>query len=84
VKIVKQISLLMMLTEKQNLHLMHTSKYLQHFNLNIHHKSEKQHIVLDVLLRLVFTMLSERDINMKKDELDVLFVKTYTEMSDEF
>ncbi len=49
VRIVKQISLLMTLTKKQNLYLMHASEYLQHFNLNVHHKSEKQHIVSDTL-----------------------------------
>ncbi len=41
VKIVKQTSLSMMLTEKQNLCLVCASEYLQHFNLNICHKSEK-------------------------------------------
>ncbi len=88
VKIVKQIFLLTMLIKKQNLCLMYASKYLQHFNLNVHHKSEKQHIVLDVLSQLVSTMLSKTD--MKKNELDTLFVmnalfiETYAEMSDEF
>jgi len=88
VRIVKQISLSMMLTEKQNLCLMHASEYLQHFNLNIHHKSEKQHIVSDTLLQLASTMLPET--GMKENELDTLFVvntlfvETYIKMSEEF
>ncbi len=81
VRIIKQISLFIVLTEKLNLYLIYASKYLQHFNLNIHHKLKKQHLVSDVLLWLVSTMLSEP--NMKKDELNTLFVKIYTEMSSE-
>jgi len=88
VRIVKQISLLMTLTKKQNLHLMHASEYLQHFNLNVHHKPEKQHIVLNTLSWLVLTMLSETD--MKESELNTLFVmnalfvETYIKMLKEF
>jgi len=88
VKIVKQIFLSMMLIKKQNLCLMCASKYLQHFNLNIHHKSEKQHIVLDILSQLVSTMLSETD--MKESKLDTLFVmntlfiEIYIKMLNEF
>ncbi len=88
VKIVKQISLLMMLTEKQNLCLMHISEYLQCFNLNVCHKSEKQHIVLNVLSQLALTMLPETD--MKENKLDTLFVvnalfvETYIKMLNKF
>ena len=87
VNIIKQISLLMMSTEKQNLHLVYASKYFQHFNLNIHHKSKKQHIVSDALSQLALTMLSETD--KEKNKLDtlyvnVLFVETYIKMSDKF
>jgi len=78
----------MILIKKQNLYLMHASKYLQHFNLNIHYKSKKQHIVLNILSRLILTMLSET--NMKKDELNtlfavnVLFVRMFIKMLDKF
>ncbi len=88
VKTVKQISLLMMLIKKQNLCLMCVSEYLQHFNLNVYHKPEKQHIVPDTLSQLVLTMLSETD--MKENELDTLFmmntlfIKTYIKMLNEF
>jgi len=82
VEIVKQTFLLTTLIKKQNLCLMCANKYLQHFNLNVHHKSEKQHIISDVLSRLVLTMSSDTD--MKKDELNVLFMKIYVKMSDEF
>ncbi len=81
-RIVKQIFLLTMLIKKQNLYLVWASKYLQHFNLNVHHKYNKQHIVSDVLSCLVLIMSSET--NIKKDKLHVLFIKIYTEMSDEF
>jgi len=82
VNIVKQISSLMMLIKKQNFHLIYMSEYLQQFNLNVQHKFEKQHIVLNVLSRLVSIMFS--DIDMKKDKLNTLFMKIYAEMSDEF
>jgi len=88
VEIVKQVSLFITFIKKLNLHLIYTSKYLQHFNLNIHHKSEKQHIIFDTLSQLTLTMSSET--NEKNDKLNtlyavnVLFVKTYAEMSDEF
>jgi len=77
-----------MLTEKQNLCLMCASKYLQHFNLNICHKPEKQHIVSDTLLQLASTMLPETDIKESKLDtlfvVNTLFVETYAEMLDEF
>jgi len=80
-KIVKQTSLSTMLIKKQNLHLMCANKYLQHFNLNVHHKSEKQHIILNILSKLVLIMSSDTE---EEDELNVLFVKIYAEMSDKF
>jgi len=82
VKIIKQISLFIMSTKKLNLYLICASKYLQHFNLNIHHKSDKQHIVLNILLWLISIMLLK--ISMKKEELNALFIETYTKISDEF
>jgi len=68
--------------KKQNLYLIYISKYLQHFNLNVHHKSKKQHIILNALSRLVLIMSS--DTSMKKNELDALFMKTYVKMLNEF
>lgn len=71
-----------MLIKKQNLCLICISKYLQHFNLNIYYKSDKQYIISDILLWLALIMLLKTDI--KKKKLNVLFVKIYTEMSDDF
>lgn len=50
IKIIKQILLFIMLIKKLNFHLIYISKYLQHFNLNIHYKLDKQHIISDTLL----------------------------------
>lgn len=69
-----------MLTEKLNLYFIKVSKYLQYFNLNIYHKSDKQHIISDTLSQLVSTISSE--INIEKGKLNILFVKIYTEMLD--
>ena len=51
--IVQQFSLNTVNIEKLNLCLMWTSEYLQHFCLNVHYKSGKTNIILDVLFCLV-------------------------------
>ncbi len=76
--IVKQTSLITFFINKLNLRLIRASNYLQRFNLNIRYKLNKQHIVLDALLRLVFANVNAKvfsnDILVKKGELDALFV----------
>ena len=50
--IVKQISLTTSFMNKLNLCLIQAAAYIQQFQLEIHHKSEKQNTVSDTLSRL--------------------------------
>ena len=83
--IVKQTTLFITSTDKLNLQLVRASDYLQQFNLDIQHKSGKQHIVLDTLSRLA--SVNEGSLS-HEGELDALHGYAYTtslvEMSLEF
>lgn len=81
-RIVKQITLSTSSTNKLNLRLIRASDYIQRFNIVLRHKSEKMHIVPDVLFRLP-TDNFENKLDSKK-ELDVLFIISVVEMNDEF
>ena len=52
IDIVKTIKLISNFTNKLNLRLIRVSTYLSQYDLDIHHKPENQHVVLDVLSRL--------------------------------
>ena len=85
--IAKQTSLFIIFTNKFNLRLIKAFDYLQRFNLNIRHKSNKQHIVFDALFRLTSTNITKMFHNEKffaNDELDVLFIAFLIKMNDEF
>ena len=77
--IAKQISLFLLNTDKLNLYLMHALQYLLTFSLNICHKSEKQNIMLNVLLYL----LRKYDMNTEEDN-KLIFYITLVKMSDDF
>lgn len=69
--IVKQTSLIINFIDKLNLRLVRAFEYIQRFNIIIKHKSDKQHIVSDVLFRLA----SENDENsFDSEELDALII----------
>ena len=82
-EIVKQISFIISSIDKFNLRFVRASNYIQRFNLDIRHKSDKQHIVSDALSRLI----SFND-NIKKsfdeNELNALFITTLIEMKKVF
>ena len=50
-KIVKQITFTILLTNKLNLRLIKTFDYVQRFNLKIRYKFEIQHVIFDVFSR---------------------------------
>ena len=74
VSLAKVTSLTTLVTDKLNLHLIHTSEYLQWFTLDIRHKPGKQHIVLDTLSCLTLALKPGTDIS----ELNVLHTYAYT------
>ena len=71
--------------DKFNLRFVRASDYIQRFNLDIRHKSDKQHIVFDVLSRLVSDNINASVIrNSDENELDVLFTISLIEMKKDF
>lgn len=68
--ITKQISMIIIFTNKLNLKLVRVSNYIQKFELKFRHKLSKQHIMLDALSR--FPNNNTR-IFSQKEELDALF-----------
>ena len=68
--IVKQITFSSFSTNKLNLRLMRVSDYIQRFDFDIRHKSNKFHLVSNVLSRLVNLNDSQTS---SKEELDALF-----------
>jgi hypothetical protein len=80
-KIVKQTFLIINFIDRLNLRLIRVFEYIQRFNIIIRHKSNKQHIVPDVLSRLV----SENDEFVSNSkELDTLFIIILIETKSSF
>ena len=71
--------------DKFNLRFVRVSNYIQRFNLDIRHKSDKQHIVSDVLSRLISDNINAPMIrNSDKNEFDALFTISLVEMKKDF
>ena len=88
-KIVKQISLITIFINKLNLRLIRVSDYLQRFNLNIRHKLKKQHIISDILSRLIFVNIVAKSFTNTKsfaneNELNILFIASLMKMNEVF
>ena len=83
--IVNQITMTTISIDKLNLRLVRASDYIQRFNLDIRHKSDKQHIVFDVLSRLVSDNINaSMTRNFDESELDALFTISLIEMKKDF
>ena len=83
--IANQITMTTISIDKLNLRLVRASNYIQRFNLDIRHKSNKQHIVSDVLSRLVSDNINASVIrNFDENELDALFTISLIEMKKDF
>ena len=85
--IVRQTSLTTNFTNKLNLYLIQAVIYIQWFQLKIHHKSDKQNTVSDILSRLSY---QEAEVN-KEFILNIFFIKSIyifhvliTEVSNKF
>lgn len=81
--IAKQTSLTITSIDKLNLRLVRTFDYLQRFNLDIRHKLDKQHIVLDVLFRLTSANIFAKK-SFANDELNALFTAFLVKMKSNF
>ena len=68
-------------TNKLNLRLIRASSYIQRFNLNIRHKSKKQHVVSNILSRLTSLNIFFKT-NEKK--LNVFFIINFVKMNEFF
>ena len=76
--IVSQTSFITLFTNKFNFRLIRVSDYIQRFDLNIRHKSNKQHIVFDVLFKLTSDNINVFDHNDEK--LNALFTVSLIKM----
>ena len=70
-KIIKQISMIIVFIDKLNLRFVKTFDYIQRFDVELRHKSNKQHIVFDALSRFVNFNI---DIASSKKKLNVFFI----------
>ena len=68
--IIKQITFSFSSTNKLNFRLVRVSDYIQRFDLNIRHKSNKSHLVSNVLFKLINLNDSQTS---SKEELDAFF-----------
>ena len=80
--IVNQTSFTTSFTDKFNLRLVRVSNYIQRFDLDIRHKFDKQHIVSNVLFRLISDNVNAS--NHDDDEFDALFITSFVEMKSKF
>ena len=83
--IVNQITMTTISIDKFNLRLVRAWNYIQRFNFDIRHKLDKQHIVFDVLSRLVNDNINASMIkNFDESELNALFTISLIEMKKDF
>ena len=79
--LIKQTSLIIVFIDKFNLRLIRVFDYIQRFEIELRHKSNKQHIVFDVLSRLVSINI---DTIFEEDELNALFIIVFVKMKTDF
>ena len=82
-KIVKQIFFIISSIDKFNFRFVRASNYIQRFNFDIRHKFDKQHIMSNVLFRLVSFNDSIKKL-FDENELNTLFITTFIEMKKVF
>ena len=82
-KIVKQITFIILLTNKLNLRLIKAFDYVQRFNLKIRHKFEIQHVIFDAFSRFASFNI-ETQLQNYENEFNVFFIVTLIEMNNDF
>ena len=80
-KLTKQTSLNIVFIDKFNLRLIKTFDYIQRFEIELRHKSNKQHIVFDAFSRLISINI---DTTFEKNELNALFTMSLVKMKKDF
>ena len=80
-RLVKQTSLIIAFIDKLNLRLIKAFDYIQRFEIELRHKSDKQHIVFDVFSRLVNINIGTA---FEKGELNALFIAALVKMKKNF
>ena len=83
--IIIQITIKTISINKFNLRFVRVSNYIQRFNFDIRHKFNKQHIIFDVLSRLINDNVNASIVkNVDENEFDVLFIISFVEMNENF
>ena len=80
-RLVKQTSFNIVFTDKFNLRFIRIFDYIQRFEIELRHKSNKQHIVFDAFSRLININI---DTAFEKDELNTLFTTAFVKMKKNF
>ena len=80
-RLTKQTNLIIVFIDKLNLRLIKAFDYIQRFEIELRHKSDKQHIVSDAFSRLVNINI---DTAFEKNELNVLFTIVFVKMKESF
>ena len=73
INIAKQTTLTIIFIDKLNFWFVRAFDYIQCFNLDIKHKLEKQHVMLNVLFKFVNNNTNSLVKNIDEKEFDVLF-----------
>ena len=81
VEIFKQISIITTFTNKLNLRFIKAFNYIQRFDLKLRYKSNKTHIVLNVLSKLASNNIINTSLN---EELNVLFIIAVIDLNEVF
>ena len=76
---------------KLNFRLIKAFDYFQRFNLNIRHKSKKQHIISDIFSRLIFVNIVAKSFAniaakffINEEKLNALFIAFLIKMNEIF
>ena len=80
-KLAKQTSLTIVFTDKFNLRFIKAFDYIQRFEIELRHKSNKQYIVSDAFSRLININI---DTIFEKNELNALFIAALMKMKKNF
>ena len=80
--IINQTSFIISFIDKFNFRFVRISNYIQRFDLDIRHKFDKQHIVSNVLFKLISDNVNA--FNHDDDEFDALFIISFVEMKSKF
>ena len=78
--IVSQTTLFIIFIDKLNFKFIRVFDYIQRFNLNIRYKFNKQHIVSNVLFKLLNNNIEFKNV----DNLNVLFIASLIEINKIF